>query len=71
MTTLSYAWWMMTNEEYQYSNIFEFYRSRMERRKFESGGLDEVRLAQALVIPPPPPFQHTIGDFVERSARGK
>lgn len=49
VSTLSYAWWMFTNKEYQYSNIFEFLFKRTVKKRYKAGGLDEVRLAEALV----------------------
>lgn len=49
VSTLSYAWWMFTNKEYQYSNIFDFLLTRMLKKRYKAGGLDENRLAEAQV----------------------
>ncbi|CAM9381088.1 unnamed protein product, partial [Laminaria digitata] len=47
VSTLSYAWWMFTNKEYQYSNMFEFFFNSTIKRRYKKGGLDEKRLAEA------------------------
>ena len=40
---------MFTNKEYQYSNMYEFFFNSMIKRRYEQGGLDEKRLAEAEV----------------------
>lgn len=40
---------MFTNQEYQYSNIFEFFFKKMIKRRYKAGGLDEERLGRAEV----------------------
>jgi Mitochondrial calcium uniporter len=32
VTTVGYAWWMVTNREYEYANIYDFF---LERKKLE------------------------------------
>lgn len=49
ISTLSYAWWMMTNQEYHYSNLFEFMFRKAIKKRYREGGLDEARLAEAQV----------------------
>lgn len=49
ISTLSYAWWMFTNKEYQYSNIFDFFFNKMIQGKYKAGGLDLNLLAETQV----------------------
>lgn len=45
VSTIGYMWWMLTNEAYEYGNIYNYMVSRSKKKRYARSGLDLQKLA--------------------------
>ncbi|CAN0511750.1 unnamed protein product, partial [Discosporangium mesarthrocarpum] len=49
LSTVSYAWWMTTNRNYEYASIADFLKERSRHRLYARAGFSVARLEEVEV----------------------